>query len=324
MKKLFIFFLFILPVLSWSLSEAEVDSLEYSGIKRFTVSPWQTQIDFSLQRNLEINSRISQLFDINRDTSLFDLSNLYYNLNANIVYSVKSLKTWKDFLSQLDLFLNLSFNSPFSGYLNNLKDYSLKDYIQYGLGNIVGGFTVPLYEKDSLFSKISFSAIVFPLSRFSKQSGLYTTVSGNISVLYFLKRTQNWNLAFVSNHNLAYSQYSQVATDKKGNYYNIPFDVSQRLGLSYRQSYIWQMPSSVSFSVVHYFGVNTIETQVHDVSLRLSSSWKIRKRIFLNTFLNWKDRVYIYNPTDSNIRKKEAVRFNLAHTYFSIGGSYLF
>ena len=322
-RQAVVLFLSVFPLFSSGFSETEIDSLESGGTKSFSPSPWRTQFSFSLQRNLEVNSRL--LFDIGKDTSLLDLSNLFYTLGANINYSLGSLpKHSPDWLKNTELFLNVSFNSPFKGYSNNLKNYSAKDYIQFGLGDIVGGAAFPAYKTKNLISYLSFSSVVFPFSRFSKNAGLSTTLDGTLNVLYFLKKEEGWNLALSAGQNIAYSRYNKASADKAGYVRNIPFDTSQNLSLIYRQNQRRQMPSSLSFSITHYFGINTIKTRVHDLTLGLASAWRVRKRFYVNFSIRWRDRISVYNPSNPEVKKKEPVRFNLSRTFFRLGGSYSF
>ena len=321
------FYAFLLfPQLSFSFSEAEIDTLESSGKKSFSSSLWRTNVGFSLQRNLELRNRLASLFDTNKEASLFDVSNLYYNLSLNFNYSLsKVAKNSKyNFLKNTEIFLENSFNSPLTGHNNNLKNYNLASYIQYALGDVVLGFTVPTYQNKNFLSYFSFSFIAFPFSRFSREAGLSTTLDGTVSLLYFLKKVKKWNLAFSSRHNLAYSDYKKPSTDVKGIRYNIPLDTSQRASFIYSQNQIKYFPSNITIFASHYFGVNTKFTRNHDLTLGASSSWKLRERLYINFSVHWSDRIYVYNPYNENVEKKEPIRFNLIRTFFVLGGSYSF
>ena len=326
-KKKYLFFIFLFfPYQIFGFSETELDSLENTGKKSFSERSFRTQMGFALQRNLEVNSRINDLFNINKDTSLLDLSNLYYILSLNLNYS---LGTWAKnygypFLKDIELFVSGSFRSPFKGYKNYLKSYTFMDYFQYALGDIISGFSIPTYNQGSFLSYFSLSFLAFPSSRFSKEAGLLTTVSGTMTLLYFLKRGKKWNLLFSSNHDLSHSQYNKPATDSKGKNYNIPFDMGNSGSFIYKQSYNKFIPSNISLSLSHYFGINTKWTQNHDLTLSVSSSWKLKDRLYMNFSVRWKDRVYLYNPYNEKVQKKEPIRFNLTHTFFTLGGSYSF
>lgn len=324
MNRVFVLLWLVFPLYSLSFSETEIDSLESSGTKSFSPSPWRIQFNFSLQRNLEVNSRLSNLFNTKTDTSLLDLSNLYYSLSAVFNYSLQQVKNSPNWIKNTEIFLVTSFSSPFTGHFSNLKNYSTKDYIQFGLGDIVGGLTLPVYKKEAFLSYFSLSAIAIPLSRFSKKAGLTSSISGTFSTLYFLKKGKGTSLTLSSNHNLSYSQYSKDVANKIGSYYNIPCDTTQSFSLIYRQKQSQKMPSNIRGSISHYFGINTNQTQLQDLILGLATSWKIKKQFYLNLSIRWKDRIYIYNPNDEKISKKEPIRFNLSKTFFSLGGSYSF
>ena len=327
MKHLFlsaILSILFFPQFSFGFSEAEIDSLESSGKKSFSSNLWRTQIDFALQRNLEVSSRFSDLLDTNKDTSLLDPSNIYYILNINLNYSLREIIKSFNFLKNGEIFLTSSFNSPFSGYNNNLEDYHLMDYIQYGLGDMTGGLTVPAYKRENFLSYFSAGLTAFPLSRFSREAGLSSTMEGTVSLLYFIHKRKDWSLAFSSSHNLAYSHYKKEAADSRGIHYNIPWDSSHGGGFIYRQSRSRKWPSNIRISAVHYFGIDTKSTRNHDLTLNSSLSWKIRDRFFFNFSVKWKDRIYVYNPFNKNIGKQEPIRFDLTRTFFTFGGSYSF
>ena len=222
-------------------------------------------------------------------------------------------------------FFNASFRTPFTGYNNNLKDYNFINYFQYALGDLIGGFTAPTYRSGNFLSYFSFSFIAFPLSKFSKEAGLLTTMDTTLSFLYFLKKKAKWNLALSSNHSLAYSHYTKHSADKLGKSYNIPFDTSQSGSLIYRQNYNKYLPSNTQFLITHFFGINTYKTQNHDLTIGVSSSWKIKKQFYLNSSIRWRDRVHIYNPYDENVKKIEPIRwFNWNQSFFALSGSYSF
>ena len=131
----------------------------------------------------------NNLFAPNESASLLDFTNLYYTLNLNFNYSLTEIvKNSKfDFLKNAELFLNSSFQTPFTGYNNTEVNYSIWRYIHYGLGNIIGGLTASIYQKGNLFSDFSF-ALIAPVSLFSKEAGFSGGTGGTISFLYFLKK----------------------------------------------------------------------------------------------------------------------------------------
>ena len=327
MKHLFLFSILpilFFPRLGFGFSETEIDSLESSGKKNFSSRLWRAQFGFFLQRNLEVQSRFRDLLDTGKDTSLLDPSNLYYVLRLNLNYSLKGIAKNFDFLKGGEFFLNSSFNSPFAGHSNNLAGYNFRDYIQYGLGDIMGGLTMPAYNTGNFLSYFSVGFTPFPLSRFSEEAGLSTTVDGTVNLLYFIYKRKSWSLAFSSNHSLAYSRYKKEASDETGDRYNIPWDLNQGGGVIYRQNYSGGWPSNIQVSAGHYFGVDTKSTRNHDLTLSSSFSWKIRDRFYFNFSVRWKDRVAVHNPVNENVGKKEPVRFDLTRTFLIIGGSYSF
>ena len=327
MKYLLLFAVLVVlffPRLGFGFSETEIDSLESSGKKSFSDKLWRAQFEFFLQRNLEVSSRFSDLLDANKDTSLFDSSNLYYILRANINYSLEKIAKNFYFLKEGEIFLNGSFYSSFSGHNTDVKGYNFIDYIQYGLGDVKGGLTVPAYKKEDFLSYFSVGFTPFPLSRFSREAGLSVTVDGTVSLLYFIRKKEGWSLAFSSNHSLAYSRYKKESADSTGDHYNIPWDLNQMGSFIYRQSRSRKWPFNIQISAGHYFGVDTKSTRNHDVTLTASSSWKIRDQLYFNFSVKWKDRVAVYNPFNKNVGKKEPVRFDLTRTFFILGGSYTF
>ena len=338
----FIFLLF--PCFGFGFTEAEIDLLESTKEKDLASSPWTAQFDFALQRNLllpsrlsnsqeqgqkknsEGKSRLSDLLNPYKDTSLLDLSNLYYTLNLSLNYSLRNIAEdlQYEWLKTTKLFLNSSFNSAFKPSKLKVKGYGYIDYIQYALGDIIGGFKVPAYSRGNFLSSLSFSFIAFPLSRYSREAGLWTTVDGTVNFLYFLKKTPEWDVALSSSHNLAYSHYEKDSADPRGYNNNVPYDTSQSFSLIFKQSLNKYFPFSTRLSSSHYFGINTYRTRLYDLTLGCSSSWKVKDSLYFNFSISWKDRIFVYNPYHKKVRKREPVRFNLAHTFFVIGGTYFF
>ncbi|MDE0092855.1 MAG: hypothetical protein OXN83_06190, partial [Oligoflexia bacterium] len=144
-------FFLALPLTAWAFSETELDSLESSGSKSLSQSPWRTQVSFSLQRNTLLNSSyidntgrdISNPWSFKTKDSLLDPSSLYYAFSLNLNYSLaKKIKErpFLNWLKKTELFLSSSFRTPFFGYRRNeLKGYSALDYIHYALGDIALG-----------------------------------------------------------------------------------------------------------------------------------------------------------------------------------------
>ena len=341
MKKsvLFCIFAFLFfPQYGFGFSETELDSLESTGKKSFSSSSWRTELGFALQRNIELNSfhsagqdkqkqsTIRNLFDPNKDKSLLDVSDLHYALSLNLNYSLAEAakNSSYSFLKNTELFLNSSFNTPFTGYKSNLRHYPWWKYIHYALGDIVGGLTAPAYKKGNFLSYFSFSFIAFPLSRFSKEAGLSAGANGAVSLLYFLKKEQKWNLALSSAHTIAYRYYTKDAVDK-GYRYNVHTATNQTGSFIFRQSFNKYLPSNTGLSATHFFGINKIGSQIQDLALALASSWKVKNQFYLNFSILWKDRIDSYNPDNKNVRKRESIGWlNLNKYAFSLGGSYSF
>ena len=330
-KYLFLFFSFLylfFPQFSLGFSEEEIDSLQSSGEKRFSANSLRTQINFSLSRNLDIRSNLeNNIADPDTEASLLDPSVLYYGLGLTLNYSLGAIaERFKyDILKNIEVFLSSSFNSSFLGHRANEEDYNLVKYTRYALGDIVGGFTTPVYKSDDLLGYFNFSAVLFPLSRISKEATLFTTVEGAVSLIYFLQKKEKWNLSLSSSHALAYNQYTNAASDKAGFNKNIFTDTNHGQSLIYRQSYYNFLPSSTTISASHYLGMDTSFSQYYFLALSSSFSWKLRKRLYLNFLVRWKDGIFIHNFSDETIRKIEPPRFNsLTKTFFSLSGSYSF
>ena len=322
-KYLFFFFssfCLLFSQASFGFSEAEIDSLESTGGKRVSSSLWRTELGFSLQRNLLFNARLVDNISANTEASFFDLSNLYYGTDLNINYSLKDF----DFLKNTEVFLKASFNSPVKGHKSNLLDYGPMKYISYALGDLVAGLTSPLKKGDNFLSYFDTSVILFPLSRFSREASLITTLDETISFLRFLKKEESWKLAVSASHNMAYSLYTSKDADKGGYKKNIPFDLSHGLGLFYRQNYSKFIPFSTRVFASHYFGINTYHTQTHFLTLGSSFTWKTSKKVYINFLIRWRDNIHKHNPKDHNIKKTEKVSFNLRKIFFTLRGIYSF
>ena len=336
------------PQCGFSFSETELDSLSATGKKHYSLNPWRTEISFVLQRNVLLNSYLSDdegkdlrkltgyelpdneysnnLFAPNESASLLDFTNLYYTLNFNFNFTLAEIvKNSKfDFLKNVEFFLNSSFQTPFSGYKNTEEHYSVWKYIHYGLGNITGGLTTPIYQKGILLSDFSFSLIA-PLSLFSKEAGFSGGIAGTISFLYFLKKRSKWSLATSSSHNLSYSHYTKKSTNTHGNIKNIPWHTNQIGSFIYQQVFNKYLPTNTSFSATHFFGIDTVQIQKQDLSFSGSVSWKIRERFYLKLSIHWKDRFDVYDPIN---KKRKTIKppgwRDLNRYIFALGSSYSF
>jgi len=335
---LIIFAFCLSPHLSFGLSETELESLETTGKKSLSISPWRTQVGFALQRNIEFNSRFSddtgadilrKFFNPRGEASLFDLWNLYYGLTFNFNYSLKEMEKKYILFKNVELFVNSSFQTPVKGYHSGGeadRGYGLSDYIHYGLGDITAGLTAPIYRGEGFFSDFSVSLMPYPLSRFSQGAGLSKTVSGAVSFLYFLEKEKLWSLAVSSNHSLNVSYYHKNFFDREGHIENFPLETAHSGSLIYRQSHQKYMPTSVRASAGYFLGVSKKKINFyHDLLLALSFSWKMKERYYLNCSIRWKYRVNVYNFSNKSIRKDRPIRwFEPSNYVFSIGSSYTF
>ena len=284
MKLLFIL-LFAFPSLLFGFSETELESLEDSGTKIFSKSPWRKSIGFSLLRNLEIETRHENFTNIDTDSdqenlskkrdklcdpqaedSLCDLSNLYYSWDFTVYYS---LAQWSkkylnySFLKGTELFLGSAFTSNFSGgdcfHLEGYDNFT--GYIKCGLGDISGGWTMPVYKKGSnFFSYFNFSSIIWPLSKKSSDASLKTSLNASISTLYFIKKQDKWSGAFSSNHSLAYNHFTQPITENKGYSYSNPLNSKQQINLIFKQSFNKYLPANTNLSLSYNLVLNTENT----------------------------------------------------------------
>ena len=187
--------------------------------------------------------------------------------------------------------------------------------------------TLPIYKKETFFSDVSLALIPYPLSKFSQEAGLISSVSGAVSFLYFLKKKAQWNLALSSNHSLVYSHYTKAEGKDSAEAYVIstPLSTSQMASISYRQNGKKYLPSSINISSVHYLGIDAAGIYNQDLTLSLTTSWKIKDRFYLNVSLSWKDRLDVYHPKDSSIRLHNNFEwFKKDRTVISFGGLYSF
>ena len=398
MKTTFLLLL-ILPALSLGFSETELESLEHSGSKSLSKSPWRRDIGFSLIRNLDIEIRhknfseseqkqenkSNKFCDTEAEGSLCDLSNLYYSLDFTVYYS---LAQWAEkyfnysFLKGAEFFLASSLHSNFrGGSCSELKGYdNFTGYVECGLSDIAGGWTAPIYKKNNFFSYFNFSSTVWPLSKESRDATLKTAFNISISALYFIKKQDKWSWALSSNHSLAYNHFTNPRIGEKGHHYNNPFDSNQQLNLIFKQSFNNYLPTNTSLSIAYSFTLNTentywllqevkkntentygyfrdanlehqkeLETIVNkncpknnlasviicgnryqQLALGLSSSWKLKQRVYLTLSAKWKDLIKVHSPfnkyfdIDKKVGRNEPSSFGLDKWYFTLRASYSF
>ena len=263
--------------MAFSFSETELDSLEDSGTKTFSKSPWRNNFGVSLIRNLDVEAQHknysgrveigeekksgNKLCDFNSDNNICNLSDLYYSLNFTVYYS---LLKWAEeysrlsFLKDAELFLNSSFTSNFKGGIcSNLEGYdNLKGYLKCRVGDISTGWTLPFYQKGAFISYFNFSALLFPLSKKSQDLSLKTGLNGSISTLYFLKKWEKWSWAISSQHSLAYNYFTKPWGDEGWSKFNTPFAIGQGLSLILKQSLNKYLPANTSLSVGYNFIIN--------------------------------------------------------------------
>jgi len=322
---LFLFSLFHL--FAQGFAETELDSLESTGQKSSTSSPWRTQINFNLQRNTLLNSsyvntdgKDQRWLDPNQKNSLLDFSVFFYSLSVNVNYSLNKYS----FLKKMEFFVISSFSSPVTGYRNNEANYGAKDYVLYALKDIYLGLTSPVYRNQKFFSDFSLSIMPYPLSRFSRELTLITSLSGTFNLLYFLKRDENWNLALSSRHRLNLSEYKEDEA-YKGLVINTPISTNQGLSLIYKQSFHKAIPSRTRLSVSHYLAKDAKGHYDQDLTFNLSSLWKIQDRLYLSASVLWKDRVHVFHPQKPEVKLNRSVDwFSKSKTVFRLGASYSF
>ena len=286
MKK--ILFLLTIPIFAFGFSETELDSLESSGSKTFSKSPWRIDMGLSLLRNLDVETRERKLYlndslfedkktkkfcNPSEEGNLCDLSNLYYNLDLTAYYS---LANWAkkyfnhSFLKGTELFLGTYFSSDFKGgACSNLENYNnLRGYITCNLGDLVGGWTTLIYKKQDFFTYFNFSTIIWPLSKKSKDSSLTTNLKGSLSTLYFIKKENEWSGAISSNHSLNYNHFTSYKSNSQA--YNKPLGTSQQLSFILKQEINKYLPANTRLFINYSFILNTENTHWHlkEISLK--------------------------------------------------------
>ena len=304
MKSIFLFGL-IFPLLAFGFSETELESLEAEGVKTFSKNPWRRDFGFSLIRNLEVETRHShfsaeeegqkrksnkksRLCQWDKKDSLCDLSSLFYKLDFTFYYSLGS---WAEkylnysFLKNTEFFLGNSFISTFlkPGACFNRRGYgNLKGYFLCGIGDLLAGWTTPVYKKDRFFSYFNFSMIIWPLSQKSKDATLKTALEASLSFLYFVKKQDKWSGALSSSHSLAYNHFSlpgpKPAESAVFLTYNNPFDTTQQLSAIFKQSFNPYLPANTSLFVSYNLALDTYKTHW----IRLYIEEKERKTHFKN------------------------------------------
>ena len=338
LDKNFLVFFLVFPLVVWSFSDTEMDSLESSGSKSLSQSPWRTQIGFSLQRNVLLNSYytentgqdVTNPLNSKVKDSLLDPSSFYYAFSLDLNYSLADKIQNKEYnffnwLRRTELFLSGFFRTPVLGYNNTLQNYEAVDYIHYAVGDITLGAATPIYAQEDFFSDVVFSFTPFPLSRFSQEAGFLVSYGGGINFLYFLKKSDGGSLAVSSGHNLSFREYSKKKAFPESSVINTPFSLAQRASFIYRQSHSHYIPASVTLSTSYYLGLNFEKQFNQDLGFSIRSSWKIKNQLYLSCALSWKDRIHIYNPDQPDIELSDPVDwFGIKKTVFSLSGSYSF
>lgn len=355
---LIILLLLFYPQVGFSFSENELDSLEDSGKKTFSKSPWRRSFSFGLQRNMDLNTfhdagfeAQQRVFSLDEKGSLFDISNLYYSIGLGVNYSLsETAKKWKyDFLKNAELFMAGSFATPFTGYNNLLDDYDAWQYTHYAIGDLTFGFTTPIYQKENLFADLSSSSFI-PLSKFSQEAGLFSGITGSLGFLYFLKKESKWNVSLSSGHSLNYRYYTASPLDRAkekedeyeellsrgdrektydiaGQKHSTPWSAGNSGSIAFKQTFSKAFPTRATLTLGHNFGIETNESRKHYFSWRFSSSWKVKERFYVNASIRWRDLVDISNPNPkhSDIAKNSPIGWDDLRKYvFSLSGSYSF
>ena len=343
------------PQFGFAFSESELDSLENSGKKTFSKSPWRTGLSFGLQRNVSLNTfhfagyeAQQSAFSIDEKGSLLDISSLYYSLGVIFNYSLSETATKLnyDFLKNTELFLAGSFETPFTGYNSHFEKYDAWQYFHYALGDITFGFATPIYNREKFFTDLSFSSLL-PLSKFSQEAGLFSGINGNLNFLYFLQKKSNWSIVISSSHALYYRHHTktpldraegaldrhksrndkELTHDRDGRKHSTPWSTRNSGSVIFKQSSYKAFPTRVSFNLGHTFGIDTRKTRTHYLSWSGASSWKIKDRFYLNMSIRWIDSIHISNPVPKHedITKNQSIGWDDLRKYvFSIGGSYSF
>ncbi len=316
--------LWVAPRLALGFSETELNSLEATGKKQSSVSPWRTEIQLLLQRNLDLKisyetvgdqkqrSRFAGLLDSKKTSSFVNLENLYWTLSFAINYSLSDLK----FLKNSELFLAGYLNNSLKGQNSHKAKYDYKYYMRESIGDLRLGLTSPLYAKNNFLSYSSFSLLA-PISRFARRGGLITRSEARIDLLYFLTKKAKQSISLSSGHSLSYSHWTKKIASPEGQTYNIPLDSRQNLSWIYRQSYSPYLPHSTALSASYSLGINYKKSLLQNVALGGSLSWKLRDRLYFVFSARWKDRVKKNKPLS-------AIRFKWQKTFFSIGTSFSF
>ena len=345
------------PQSSFAFSSSELDSLESSGEKSVSKSPWRTEIGFSLHRNTELNilydeqlEYVSKEYKENKDNPALDpnhkdsiYDNWAYAWRLKLNYSLKSLE--HPFLKKTELFLIASFDEPFDGYHPNFNRWV---NLHYGFQDIVVGITAPFYRTENFFSDISLILIPLPMlslihknlqvSRFSMNATFLGSTGVSASLLYFLQKQNRWSLAVSSIHSATYRDFQEDITPKG---HNIDIAAMNIASLLFRQSYIAYLPYSSSLFAGYDFarsrsflqensGENS-RNQERDrvmkdmVTIGLSLSWKLESQMYFNFSVKWNDIWHKSNNKGSMpLANKDFKWFSRDRTIFSLGGSYTF
>lgn len=310
----------LFPVSGFAFSEAELEALEGSGEKSLSSRPWRMNFNVLLQRNLKIDVHLRELLNEEMEHSL--LNNWLWGLEFKLNYSLKELN---EALKDTELFLKTAFITPFEGYEPLLKNYTPGHSIGYALGDLDIGVTTPFYKKKEFLSYFNFS-FTLPLSRFSREATLKTSLNAFLDFLWFIKKEEDWSLALSTAHGIAYHYFTDTIDDPSGvGDTNKFLTTANTLGPVLRQSSSRILPSSTTLYVTHEFAIDTDFAQFHFLNLAGSMSWKLRKQLFFKFLVYWREKIHIYNPYNEEERLGAKVSwFDLEDTVFKLVLSYSF
>jgi len=145
-------------------------------------------------------------------------------------------------------------------------------------------------------------------------------VETSLYTRYILFSGSGFHLSAFSNHLLGLSAYLYETANAIETGYNVPFNTFNQLGFSFHYSKYKFIPA-LYFYGGYIFALNFYGTPLHRVSLHVSASWILSKKIRAVIGLNWDDR--ILKPGGSYYSKTTTV-FHPDRTFFSLGVSYFF
>ena len=317
-----LFLIILIPVSGFGFSEAEMEALGKTGEKSLSSRPWRVDLNVLLQRNLKLDVYIQDsVFNPDQEHSL--ANNWFWGLEFKFNYSLKNIS---EALKDTEMFLQTAFITPFEGYEHLLKDYSPGHFIGYALKDLDIGFTTPFYKREEFLSYLDVY-VGLPLSRFSREATLWTSLGASLDFLWFIKKEADWSLALASSHGAAYHLFKNAYSDPSGGSgdTNKFLTTINLLGPVLRQSYNKILPSSTGVFGIHEFAIDTDFTQFHFLSFGGGVSWKLQKQLFFKFLILWKDKVHIYNrnnPKEGLSRKVDW--FDLENTTFRLSLSYSF